>query len=100
VQGPNEQGVIERLERELKALIVASVRLKDLHVAELSEDTPLFRDGLGLDSIDALELAVTLHRRYGIRMPIDEDVASNVMFSIRTLALFLAGSVDRSDTVS
>jgi acyl carrier protein len=100
VLGPKEQGVTQRLAQELKALIVTSLRLQDLALDELQEDTPLFQEGLGLDSVDALELAVIVQRRYGVRIPAEEDEAGRVMFSIRTLATYLASAAHSVDTVT
>ena len=61
------------LVEELKALIIKNLKLEDITPADIDPSAPLFGGGLGLDSIDALELVVGLEKTYGIRIP-DEDV--------------------------
>lgn len=56
------------LETEIKQLIIDSLMLEDLTPADIDTDAPLFVDGLGLDSIDALELGVALQKKYGIQI--------------------------------
>lgn len=58
----------ESLETELKQLIIDILALEDISVDEIDTDAPLFVEGLGLDSIDALELGVGLQKRYGIKL--------------------------------
>ena len=53
------------VEDEVKQLIIDVLQLEDITPADIDTDAPLFADGLGLDSIDALELGVALHKRYG-----------------------------------
>lgn len=57
---------------DVKQFILRTLRLEDLTEADLADDTPLFEDGLGLDSIDTLELAVALRKHYGVAL---EDVS-------------------------
>lgn len=77
------------LKLELKNLIVETLRLEDVSVEEIVDDEPLFREGLGLDSIDALELTVALEKRYKLSIP-DEEVGKKAFASIDTLATFVA----------
>ena len=74
---------------ELKARIIESLRLQDITPEQVDDDAPLFGTGLGLDSIDALELVVMLERDYGIEI---EDMAEGrpAFQSVRTLAEFIA----------
>lgn len=75
----------ENLIEELKALIVKSLKLEDILPADIDPAAPLFGSGLGLDSIDALELVVALEKTYGIRIP-DEDVGKEAFASLSALA--------------
>ena len=63
------------LEREIKELIVEALSL-DVSPEDIETDAPLFGEGLGLDSIDALEIAVALEERYGVSLDTQEDVKS------------------------
>ena len=56
------------LEQELKHLLIEVLNLEDITVEQIDSEAPLFGDGLGLDSIDALELGVAIRRKYGVRM--------------------------------
>ena len=77
------------LELELKHLIVDSLLLDDVKAEEIDSDAPLFADGLGLDSIDALELGMALNRKYGIEIRSDDEGIEDVLGSVRNLAAFL-----------
>ena len=77
------------LKLELKNLIVDTLRLEDVSAEGIVDDEPLFREGLGLDSIDALELTVALEKRYKLSIP-DEEVGKKAFASIDTLATFVA----------
>jgi len=70
---------------ELKVLIIKNLKLQDIAPADIDTAAPLFGDGLGLDSIDALELVVGLEKTYGIRIP-DEDVGKEAFASVNALA--------------
>ena len=59
---------MENLKEELKAKIIEVLNLEDVSVADIKDNDPLFGDGLGLDSIDALELIVLLDKQYGIKL--------------------------------
>lgn len=79
------------LEMDLKRLIISSLRLEDLQPEEISSDEPLFGDdGLGLDSIDALELGVALRKAYGITIETVNDEVRRQFRTIATLAAFIA----------
>lgn len=85
----------DALELEIKELIINALALEDLSPAEIDSTDPLFETGLGLDSIDALEIAVALETRYGIVVG-DEAEANRERFaSVRNLALFVADSLTR-----
>lgn len=81
---------MDELEESLRVLIVSSLNLEDISPGEISVDEPLFGDaGLGLDSIDALELGVALRKQFGIKI---DTVTENVKMhfsNIRSLAAFI-----------
>ncbi|HWK56907.1 MAG TPA: phosphopantetheine-binding protein [Parapedobacter sp.] len=79
---------MSELTQELKAKIIAQLNLEDLTVADLDDHTPLFGDGLGLDSIDALELIVMLDKSYGIKLS-DPKEGRKVFETIQTMADFI-----------
>jgi acyl carrier protein len=79
----------ENLEAELKKLIVEALVLEDIAPDEIETDAPLFVEGLGLDSIDALELAMALEERYGVKIEDDPDENRRIFASVRSLADFV-----------
>ena len=82
--------IIMELKEELKKKVIAALNLDDVKPEELADDAPLFGDeGLGLDSIDALELIVLLEKNYGIRIK-DPKAGKDVFKSIDTMADFVA----------
>lgn len=83
-----------QLENELKEMIVDTLNLEDIAPEDIVTEEPLFGDGLGLDSIDALELGVTLQKIYGIKIDWESDEAKQHFSSVRNLALLVAQSRD------
>ena len=79
----------EALEVELKSLIVESLALEDIEPAEIESDAPLFVEGLGLDSIDALELAMALEERFGVKIGEDPEVNQRIFACVASLASFV-----------
>jgi acyl carrier protein len=77
------------IEDDLKSMIVQTLMLKDIQPQEIDVDKPLFADGLGLDSIDALELAVEIARRYKVQIKSDDERNREIFRSVRTLAAFI-----------
>ncbi len=73
---------------ELKKLIIETLKLEEIAPEDIVDDGRLFGDGLGLDSIDALELVVALEKTYGVVIP-DSEVGERVFRSVRTLAEFV-----------
>ena len=82
----------ESLHAELKKLIVETLALEDTTPEEIETDAPLFGDGLGLDSIDALEIAMVLEERYGVTLDDDPEANQQIFESIRSLAAFVVES--------
>jgi acyl carrier protein len=78
------------IEAELKSVIVQTLMLEDVKPEEIDSTAPLFNEGLGLDSIDALELAVEIGRRYGVRIKSDDERNRQIFSSVRSLAAFIA----------
>ena len=80
---------MEALIAELKQKVIDVLNLEELSVEEINENTPLFgADGLGLDSIDALELIVLLDKEYGIRLS-DPKQGKEIFYSIATMAEYI-----------
>ena len=80
----------DKLEGELKELIIESLQLEDISADEIDSDMVLFGDGLGLDSVDALELGVSLNKQYGVKIKSDSEETKEHFASIRNLAKFVA----------
>ena len=72
-------------ESEMAALIVHSLNLEDVDAAAIDPDAPLFGAGLGLDSIDALELALEISKRYGVQLRSDDPDNRRIFASLRAL---------------
>lgn len=79
---------MEELILQLKQQIIESLNLEDMEPDEIETDGPLFGDGLGLDSIDALELIVLLEKNYGIKIENPKD-GQKIFYSVKTLAEFI-----------
>lgn len=77
------------LEEELKHLIVEAVALEDLTAEEIGTEDHLFVDGLGLDSIDALEISMEVEQRYGVVFDEDPEQNQAIFQSVKTLATFI-----------
>ncbi len=80
----------EALYDELKILIVETLSLEEITPSEIETDAPLFVEGLGLDSIDALELAMVLEERYGVTLDDDPDKNREIFASVKSLAAFVS----------
>ncbi len=76
------------LKDRIRKLLVDTLRLENVKPEDIGEDTPLFGEGLGLDSIDALELVVALEKEFGIKIT-DEEVGVKVFQNLRSLAAFI-----------
>ena len=79
---------MEELKNELKQYIIEELELEDLTPEDIINDAPLFKEGLGLDSIDALELVVILDNFYGVKID-DPKVGEEVLYSIDTMAEYI-----------
>lgn len=81
---------MEELENEIKQLIIDTLRLEDIQASDIDAAQPIFVDGLGLDSIDALELGVAVQKKYGIKMSAEAAENKAHFASVRALAAFVA----------
>ncbi|MBW2244434.1 MAG: acyl carrier protein [Deltaproteobacteria bacterium] len=79
----------DSLHLEIKKIIVESLALEDIAPEEIETAAPLFVEGLGLDSIDALELAMSLEEKYGVTVGDDPDENQKIFFSVESLAQFV-----------
>ena len=83
---------MEQLMQELKEALIESLNLEDVTPDEIDNEAPLFGDeGLGLDSIDALEIILILERNYGIRIANPAE-GKSIFYSVRTLADFITAN--------
>ena len=81
------------LEEEIRQVVLSSVEVDGLTAADLPADAPLFGDGVGLDSIDALEIGAALRRKYQVKFKANSDENREHFRSISTLAAFIAENV-------
>lgn len=79
----------QELVAELKTLFIDGLHLEDISAEEIGADEPLFGEGLGLDSIDALEIAVLLDRQYGVKITSEDDRNQAIFASLNSLAEFV-----------
>ncbi|MCH2187956.1 phosphopantetheine-binding protein [Myxococcota bacterium] len=82
----------EALHQEIKVLIVETLMLEDVTAEAIETDAPLFGEGLGLDSIDSLEIAMVLEENYGVILDEDPDTNREIFQSVASLARFVQGS--------
>ena len=83
MQGQTEQ------EAQLAVLIVESLNLEDVNPGDIDPEEALFGDGLGLDSIDALELALAITQKYGVQLKADDNDVQEVFSTLRSLNAFV-----------
>ncbi len=76
------------LEQELKELLIRDLKMEDVEPADIEDDAPLFGEGLGLDSLDAVELVVILQKNYGVEIR-DMEIGRAAFASINAMARFI-----------
>jgi len=81
---------VPTLELEIKELIISSLALEDMAPDDIDAAAPLFVEGLGLDSIDALELGMALQKRYGVTMSADAEAMRRHFASVNALVEFVS----------
>lgn len=77
------------MENELKQLIIDTLDLEDIGVADIDSHAPLFNDGLGLDSIDALELGLAIRKKYNVKIDAEKEDVVKIFASVATLADYI-----------
>ncbi len=78
---------LSAFEQEIAALLVSALQL-EIQPQEIEPEAPLFNEGLGLDSIDALELALAISRQYGLELKSDDQRNRSIFASLRSLAAY------------
>lgn len=78
------------LELELKRLIVSALSLEDIAPEAIDSEEPLFVDGLGLDSIDGLELGMAIRKAYGVKIEAKKEEVRRIFLNVRSIAEFIA----------
>lgn len=79
---------MEDLINKLKTEIIEVLNLEDLEIDDIDSEAPLFNEGLGLDSIDALELIVLMEKEYGIKID-DPKKGKEIFYSVKTMADYI-----------
>lgn len=82
------------LKEELKELIIDTLELEEISPDDIQDDEPLFGEGLGLDSIDALELGMAIKRKYNFEINSDEEENTKYFYSINTLTEFVEAKLN------
>jgi len=82
------------LDEKIKQLIIDSLELEDITVDDIPSDEPLFNDGLGLDSIDALELGMALKKEFNITLSKNKEENKKYFYSVQTIADFVRNQID------
>lgn len=76
-------------EQALAVLLVETLNLEDVDASDIAPEEPLFGEGLGLDSIDALELALAISQKHSVQLRSEDDQTREIFFSLRTLSNFI-----------
>lgn len=76
---------LSALETEVAQLIIDCLNLEDIEIADIDPEAPLFNEGLGLDSIDALELALAISKAYGFQLRSDDSENATIFSSLRAM---------------
>ena len=77
------------LEEKIKKIIIDSLEFEDITIEDIADDEPLFNDGLGLDSIDALELGMALKKEFNLNLSSDKEENKKYFYSVKTIADFV-----------
>ena len=83
------------LQREVAELLVECLNLEDISAEEIDPDAPLFGDGLGMDSIDVLEVALSVGKKYGVQLKADSPDNNRIFGSLRQLSDHIAAQRTR-----
>lgn len=82
------------LEQQIKELIIKSLELEDISPEDIEDDTPLFNEGLGLDSIDALELGMAIKKEFSVVLSSDKEENKKYFYSVKTIADFVRAKLN------
>lgn len=82
---------MEQIIQELKEHLISELNLEEITPADIDAEAPLFGDGLGLDSIDALEIILILEKNYGVKLA-NSSEAKPVFYSVKTLAEYIVNN--------
>jgi acyl carrier protein len=85
---------VDQIEQEIKTIIIESLALEDIGPDDIDAAAPLFGEGLGLDSIDALELGIAIKKKYNVNLSAEDKENRKHFQSVRTLAEFVARHKD------
>ncbi len=88
---------MDELKKEIKETIISSLQLEDITPEDISDSDPLFGDGLGLDSIDALELGVALKKKFGVKFSAENSENRSHFASVDALAAFITSEREKSN---
>jgi acyl carrier protein len=83
---------MNELEQQVKTIIISALALEDMTPEDIDAEAPLFGEGLGLDSIDALELGIAIKKKFNITLSAEDKENRKHFYSVRTLSDFIAGS--------
>lgn len=83
---------MQELETELKALIIEALNLEDMSPSDIETDEPLFGEGLGLDSIDALELGLAIKKKYNVVLDADNTETREHFASVANLVKYISAN--------
>lgn len=81
---------MDKLKQQIKELIISSLELEDVKPEDIKDDAPIFGTGLGLDSIDALELGVAIKREFGVKLSAESEDSKKHFASVNALAEFIS----------
>ena len=83
---------MDELKQEIKELIISSLELEDVKPEDIKDDAPIFGKGLGLDSIDALELGVAIKKKFGVKLSAENEDSKKHFASVNALAEFISAN--------
>ena len=83
---------MQQLETELKTLIIEALNLEDMSIDDIETQAPLFGEGLGLDSIDALELGLAIKKQYSVVIDADDTETRQHFASVENLAKYISAN--------
>lgn len=84
---------MEQLQLEIKELIISCLNIEGMSVDDIETEAPLFGDGLGLDSIDALEIGMAVKSKYGVNLSAENEEMRKHFYSVATLSEFIKSKI-------